>query len=66
MQKSIDSFSRMQTQNKKTIIIGDMMELGMFAEKEHMEIVRKIKDSEFENIILCGYIFYNSKVLYNS
>ncbi|MAZ01134.1 MAG: UDP-N-acetylmuramoyl-tripeptide--D-alanyl-D-alanine ligase [Flavobacteriales bacterium] len=61
MQKSIDSFSRMRTQNKKTIIIGDMMELGMFAEKEHMEIVRKIKDSEFENIILCGYIFYNSK-----
>jgi len=61
MQKSIDSFSKTQTQNKKTIIIGDMMELGVFAEKEHREIVKNIKDNEFENIILCGCIFYNSK-----
>ena len=61
MQKSIDSFYKTQTQNKKTIIIGDMMELGVAADKEHRRIIKNIKKMEFENIILCGYLFYNSK-----
>ena len=38
-----------------------MMELGIAAEKEHRKIIKNIKKGEFENIILCGYLFYNSK-----
>lgn len=44
-------------QGSKTIIIGDMLELGDESEKEHLDILKLAQELEFDEIITVGKIF---------
>jgi UDP-N-acetylmuramoyl-tripeptide--D-alanyl-D-alanine ligase len=41
----------------KTVILGDMLELGDYATKEHQSIVDLVKAANFDTIILVGPLF---------
>ena len=43
--------------NRKFLILGDMNELGTKSEKFHLNIVKDILDSKIDIIILCGRLF---------
>jgi UDP-N-acetylmuramoyl-tripeptide--D-alanyl-D-alanine ligase len=46
---------------KKTIILGDMFELGNSATEEHEKIVSQVKACEFDSVILVGKLFESFK-----
>lgn len=52
-------------EGKKTIIIGDMLELGEESEKEHQNILKLAQDLNFDEIITVGKHFkaVNNSVL---
>jgi len=58
MEASIRNFMQ-NTCERKFAIIGDMLELGTEAEKEHKKIVDLLKNSGFEKVILIGKTFYS-------
>ncbi len=45
------------SKSQKTIILGDMFELGMYAKQEHQQIVNLITNSNINNIFLVGNHF---------
>lgn len=53
---SIRNFMQLNA-NKKYAAIGDMLELGNDAEKEHEKILNLLNDAAFEKVILVGKIF---------
>ncbi|MDX9696121.1 MAG: UDP-N-acetylmuramoyl-tripeptide--D-alanyl-D-alanine ligase [Bacteroidales bacterium] len=53
---SLQNFIELDIENK-CLILGDMLELGSEAEKEHINILRFIEESEFQKVILVGEIF---------
>lgn len=55
MQESLKNFS--QFEGSKTVIIGDMLELGIESEKEHLAILQLAKSLNFEKIICVGAHF---------
>lgn len=55
MEVSLKNFNSFQ--GTKTIIIGDMLELGNESEKEHSEILNFARSLDFENIITIGSHF---------
>jgi UDP-N-acetylmuramoyl-tripeptide--D-alanyl-D-alanine ligase len=57
MAASINSFKNIQAENK-TIILGDMLELGKDSYKEHEEIIKLIENNSFKNIFLVGKEFF--------
>ncbi len=51
MQGALDSFIRTKATNKY-VILGDMLELGEYSEKEHEEVVRKIEENNIEGVLV--------------
>lgn len=43
----------------KTIILGDMLEMGKYAESEHEKIIKWINGNNFNKVILIGDVFYS-------
>ena len=56
MKMAIDDFLLMNSV-KKVLILGDMFELGKNSEKEHIKLIKYVKDKSFSRIILIGKIF---------
>ncbi len=57
MKMAIENFIELKLPNK-VIILGDMLELGSAAIREHGVIVGLVNDNSFDNIYLVGDIFY--------
>lgn len=56
MNASLDNFLQIQA-NNKTVILGDMKELGHVSETEHQKIADKLSQSDIQNILLVGANF---------
>ncbi len=56
MQAAIKNFSLMPG-NNKSVILGDMLELGTYAGYEHQKIVDILISQEYENVFLIGELF---------
>ncbi|WP_185873247.1 UDP-N-acetylmuramoyl-tripeptide--D-alanyl-D-alanine ligase [Blattabacterium cuenoti] len=60
MIKSLNFFKNNFIGNKM-VILGDMLELGSFSEKEHENIILFLKNSNISIAYLIGDIFFNTK-----
>ena len=60
MTAAIQSFIEVKT-NPKLVILGDMLELGQYAQKEHQAIVDQLKKGGIDQAILVGPDFCASK-----
>lgn len=56
MSLAIENFSNMQFQNKM-LVLGDMLELGEDAFKEHAMILQLLREKKMEDYILVGPVF---------
>ena len=56
MRAAILNFAQMKAEHK-TLIIGDMLELGSLSEVEHQKIVELIKEHAFSEVYLVGKCF---------
>lgn len=62
MAEAINSFVNLNSNSKKAMILGDMLELGEIEENEHYKILNKILNfTDFEFIYLVGNIFFSFK-----
>ena len=59
MEAAIKNFSLWDTSHK-TLILGDMYELGEYSRKEHQKIADLTEQHNFNKIILIGSHFYNT------
>ncbi|MGG6231734.1 UDP-N-acetylmuramoyl-tripeptide--D-alanyl-D-alanine ligase [Tenacibaculum sp. SDUM215027] len=59
MKAALESFSKLNASHK-TIILGDMFELGIYSSKEHQSIVREVEKNDFDVVFLIGENFYNT------
>lgn len=64
MRAALENFSAMQAENK-TLIIGDMFELGPTAAEEHQAIVDLAKGLSFNTVLLVGENFFGTKTTLN-
>ena len=60
MTAMINYFSEYPAENK-SVILGDMFELGDDSDKEHASIAALLKTKEFHTIILVGHLFKGVK-----
>ena len=60
MKASIDNFARLDGANK-TVILGDMLELGGYSDAEHRKIIALLKNHGFPMVILVGDNFAKVK-----
>ncbi len=58
MDASIRNFANIIADNK-VLIIGDMLELGKYAHKEHQNVIELIENMNFKKVILVGDFFGN-------
>ncbi|HBF88456.1 MAG TPA: UDP-N-acetylmuramoyl-tripeptide--D-alanyl-D-alanine ligase [Bacteroidales bacterium] len=56
MKASLDNLFQISHGNK-TVIIGDMLELGNVSEQEHQQIIKQLEKYDFNKVILVGPIF---------
>jgi len=63
MNAALDNFFLMDFP-RKTVILGDMLELGSWSEEEHQKIIYRLKDSNLDDVYLVGKHFKNSKEMY--
>jgi len=56
MQKAIENFGKMP-QETKVLVLGDMFEMGEYANQEHDTLLQWIVSQEFKNIFLLGSHF---------
>ncbi|RSC93547.1 UDP-N-acetylmuramoyl-tripeptide--D-alanyl-D-alanine ligase [Tenacibaculum singaporense] len=63
MKAALESFSKLQA-NNKTIILGDMFELGEYSSKEHQSIVNLIEELDLDQAFLIGENFYKTITKY--
>lgn len=56
MKAAIENFAGMSQPNK-TLILGDMLELGTDSRKEHLELIQLLKNKNLKNVILVGEVF---------
>ncbi len=56
MQAAVENLASMNS-DRKTLILGDMFELGEEAENEHKILGRLIREKKFDNVYLCGKLF---------
>lgn len=54
---AVESFDELKTYKQKTVILGDMYELGETSHKEHLETVRMVLGRSFDMAIFCGAAF---------
>lgn len=59
MKAALDNFNLINSKNK-TIILGDMFELGDSSKSEHQSIVNLALEYNFSNVILVGEHFYTT------
>jgi UDP-N-acetylmuramoyl-tripeptide--D-alanyl-D-alanine ligase len=57
MELAIINFAELKVINK-TLILGDMFELGSDSEKEHLKIIRILQKLDFLNVMLIGKYFH--------
>jgi len=57
MKIAIMNFLSMNDPSEKLIILGDMLELGKYSEKEHEKIIRLLEMHNVKNVILVGKSF---------
>ncbi|GAB7257489.1 UDP-N-acetylmuramoyl-tripeptide--D-alanyl-D-alanine ligase [Polaribacter sp. OB-PA-B3] len=60
MKVALENFSKLES-TSKTVILGDMFELGSSAEIEHQNMVDLADNFNFENTIYVGENFYKTK-----
>lgn len=60
MKAAILNFAQMNVQ-AKTLILGDMLELGEYSLKEHQNIVDLVQQNHFSNVFLVGKNFINTQ-----
>ncbi len=58
MEASIKNFS--QHQNEKSLILGDMFEIGEDTYMEHFNIFKLCQQEAFSNVYFCGSLFYKA------
>lgn len=58
MQKALESFSHISGKDK-TVILGDMFELGEYAIEEHERIINYLLEMDDINILLIGEVFHS-------
>jgi UDP-N-acetylmuramoyl-tripeptide--D-alanyl-D-alanine ligase len=63
MQFSIENFAKSNFKNK-ILIIGDMYELGEYAEEEHRKILELVAKDQWHMCIFIGNYFYNCRNSY--
>ncbi len=56
MYAAILNFSQL-TGDSKVLILGDMLELGEYADEEHLKIIRLIEELSFQRVVLVGPAF---------
>ncbi|NLA23794.1 MAG: UDP-N-acetylmuramoyl-tripeptide--D-alanyl-D-alanine ligase [Bacteroidales bacterium] len=60
MKLAIENFIQYQA-NKKILILGDMLELGIYSDEEHNNILEMIDYFHYEDVFLIGQEFYNQR-----
>jgi UDP-N-acetylmuramoyl-tripeptide--D-alanyl-D-alanine ligase len=60
MRSALANFHQSDFKNK-IVILGDMFELGIYAEQEHQFVIDQAISKHFESVILCGKAFYELK-----
>ncbi|TVZ55482.1 UDP-N-acetylmuramoyl-tripeptide--D-alanyl-D-alanine ligase [Lutibacter sp. Hel_I_33_5] len=60
MKAALESFNNQKDKNK-TVILGDMFELGMESKEEHQEIANLCNELNFNTVFLVGDNFYQTK-----
>jgi UDP-N-acetylmuramoyl-tripeptide--D-alanyl-D-alanine ligase len=63
MRSAILNFAQMEVE-AKTLILGDMLELGEQSAKEHQNVIKLLKQNNFENVLLVGNEFLNTQNTY--
>jgi len=63
MQAAILNFAQLDV-DRKTLILGDMLELGDQSETEHQNIVNLLQQNRFQNVYLVGKDFKNTRNSY--
>ncbi|MCF8371909.1 MAG: UDP-N-acetylmuramoyl-tripeptide--D-alanyl-D-alanine ligase [Bacteroidales bacterium] len=53
MMSAIGNFQKMKAENK-TLILGDMLELGSFSAEEHSKLLQSIKNFQWDRVLLVG------------
>ncbi len=61
MKSSIESFIDLNAKMDKFIILGDMFELGDFAQDAHNELVSKANELKYVEFVFVGDNFYNAQ-----
>src|SRR5690606_27366554 len=54
MDASVRSFAALATQKRKVVILGDMFELGEYAEKEHAQLRKLVSGFALDYVVLMG------------
>ena len=68
VEKALESFSEMETDMTKWVILGDMLELGTISKNEHNTIINSLKLLNFKNVLLIGDSYHSANTSndYNS
>ena len=64
MSEAIKNIVSMTEFQKKILILGDMFELGIYAQNEHQSIVNQIKNYPWEAVFLIGKNFKQTQSQY--
>lgn len=64
MRAAILNFAQMNVESK-TLILGDMLELGEQSDKEHQQVVDLLQQNEFKNVLLVGPEFKKTNNSYS-
>ena len=60
MELAIQNFARMKA-SSKSVILGDMLELGESSFDEHLATINQLQEHHFDHIFLVGKVFYEHK-----
>jgi UDP-N-acetylmuramoyl-tripeptide--D-alanyl-D-alanine ligase len=65
MRAAILNFAQMEVE-QKTLILGDMLELGNQSDEEHQNIVDLVQQNQFKNVLLIGKDFKKTRNSYHN
>jgi len=65
MQAAILNFRQMHVE-QKTLILGDMLELGNQSAEEHQSIIDLLQQNSFKNVLLVGKVFKKTRNPYST
>jgi UDP-N-acetylmuramoyl-tripeptide--D-alanyl-D-alanine ligase len=63
MKLAIDNLVQLDSKNKYAIL-GDMLELGIYSEEEHLAVVEQLRTAKLKNVVLVGKHFRKSAEAY--